>query len=216
MNGKKQIKYLGISAFIAALIAVFGFISLSWNESGTQKTLIVICSILLTVLCGIYLYIIWLSVDREPNYFLYDRISKRNIHLSSLTWKIVDTKLNGYIYDKFGGTVHLWTNNIISDTKKLSGDGVFQTLIAYKMLCDVALDTDGNYFELFNNADVDLVCWIGGLIEKNGDADMARAIINYKSCGGNIDKFRRYLKNNAKYIQSRMVIYVRKNIEKFY
>ena len=216
MNVEKQIKYLGFAASVAALMAIFGFVSLSWNESATQKVLIVICSILLLTLCGLYIYIICLSVEREPNYFLYDSISGRNIPLSSLTWKTVDAKLVAYISDRLGGNIHLWTSNIISDTKRFGYGGMLQPLIAYKMLCDVALDNDGTYFDLFENTEIDNILCIGRLIEKNGDNDMARAIIAYRSRGGTPEKFRKYLRSNVKYIQSRMVIYVRNNIDKFY
>lgn len=218
MNREKQIKYLSIAASVSGLISILGFISLSWNESVPQKILIVICSLLLLTLCVLYIYIIYLSIDREPNYFLYNRVSGRNIPLSSLNWKIIDDKLNGYISEKLGGRIHLWTSNIIGDTKKFSYGGALQTLIAYKMLCDVAvsLDNDLSYFELFESTELDNICNIGRLFENNGDADMARAVVGYRSRGGNSEKFRKYLRSNTKYIQSRMVLYVRNNIEKFY
>jgi len=218
MNREKQIKYLSIAAAISVLMSIFGFISLSWNEPVSQKILIVICSFLLLTLCVLYVYIIYLSIDREPNYFLYDRISEHNIPLSSLNWKIVDDKLNGYISEKLGGRIHLWTSNIIGDTKKYEYGGALQSLIAYKMLYDVAvsLDSDQSYFVLFESTELDNICTIGRLLEKNGDIDMARVIVGYRSRGGNVEKFRKYLRSNAKYIQSRMVLYVRNNIEKFY
>ena len=216
MNGKRQIKYLGVASVVALLMAIFGFISLLWNDSVSQKILIVICSILLLVLSFIYVYIIYLSIDREPNFFLYDRISKRNISLSSLTWRIIDDKLNGYISDKFGGKIYLWTSNVICDARQCGYNGSLQPLIVYKMLCDVALDQDGTYFELFESTDINNIYNIGNLLEKNGDNDMARAIVSYRSRGGNSEKFSKYLRSNAKYIQSRMVMLVRNNIEKFY
>ena len=216
MNGKNQIKCLGVASVFALLMAIFGFISLLWNDSVPKKILIVICSILLLVLSFIYIYIIYLSIDKEPNFFLYDRILKRNISLSSLTWKIIDDRLNGYISEKFGGILSLWTSNLICDARQCGYNGALQPLIAYKMLCDIALDQDGTYFELFENTDINNIYSIGYLLEKNGDNDMSRAIISYRSRGGNSEKFYKYLRSNAKYIQSRMVIYIRNNIEKFY
>lgn len=215
-NVNKEIKYLGVASAFSFLMAIVGFISILWNDSISQKVLIVICSILLLFLSLIYIYIIYLSIDREPNFFLYDRISKHNIPLSSLSWRIIDDKLNGYISDKFGGEIYLWTSNVICDARQCGYNGVLQPLIAYKMLCDIALDQDGTYLELFKSTDINNIYNIGNLLEKNGDKDMARAIVSYRSHGGNSEKFSKYLRSNAKYIQSKMVIFVRNNIEKFY
>ena len=54
------------------------------------------------------------------------------------------------------------------------------------------------------------------IIEMAGEAEMARAIMNYKTKGCSPANFRRYLGANAKYLQGRMLAYVRRNIERFY
>ena len=85
------------------------------------------------------------------------------------------------------------------------------------MLCDIALDeSEGGVgyfgFECRPN-DCLALCRI---IDLTGEGEMARAIINYKTKGGLPANFRRYLGANSKYLQGRMLAYVKHYIERFY
>lgn len=207
--------YFGAAAAGAAALALFGFISVP-GGGGAQRTLIIICSLLLLALCALYVYIILLSVDREPNYFLFDRLSGRNIPLSELRWRMVDDKLTLYISENFGSEIFLWKSDALLDEDRYGYHGALGPLIAYRMLCNVARDEGGEYFRLLETAEERTVSVLCRLLEGAGEEDMARAIMSYKRGGGAREDFRGYLSANTRYIQSRMLGYVRRHIEYFY
>ncbi len=212
----KQNFFLGGAAFVSALLAVFGFLSVSGNDSAAQRALLVICSVLLIALAGLYVYIITLSLDREPNYFLYDRLAGHNIPLSELTWRMVNDKVAVYISENLGSEIYLWSGNLLTAENKYGPGGAMRPLVAFKMLCDLATDETGDFFKLFTSADDAVVTSLSRIIDDAGEHDLARALLSFKTKGGSEENFRRYLNGNARYIQSRMLVCARRNIELFY
>lgn len=213
---KTQNILIGAAALASALLAFFGFLSVGANNSPAQITLLVLCSMLLLVLSGLYVYIIFLSVDREPNYFLFDRLAGHNLPLHSLSARVIDEKLTLYISENFGSERTLWTVGTLAADGKFGIGGAYRPLVAYKMLHDVANDITGENFRLFEKADISVITTLCRVIEKVGETDMARVILTYRTKGGSPENIMRYLTANAKYIQSRMLNYVRRHIELFY
>jgi hypothetical protein len=213
---QKQNFFFGGAAFLSALLALLGFLSASGNDSAAQRALLIVCSILLAALAGLYTYVILLSRDREPNYFLYDRLSGHNIPLSELTWRMVNDKVGRFISENIGSDVLLFTTGLLSAENRFGPGGAMRPLAAFKMLCDIALDETGDFFRLFEQADESVILSLCRIIDGAGEHDMAAAILTYKTKGGSPDNFRRYLSSNSRYIQSRMLVYTRRNIELFY
>ena len=53
-------------------------------------------------------------------------------------------------------------------------------------------------------------------LEAAGESDMPRVIIRHRESHGETEKLRRFLLGNQKYIQSRLMHYIKRNIEQFY
>lgn len=216
----KQNIFFAVAAFVALLLAALGIWAAAGGDSAAQRGLLYACSALLLVLAGLYVYIIILSRDGEPNYFLYDRITRRNIPLTELTWSMINERVGRFVFEQFGSEYHLWSANLLADEHKFGPGGIMRPLVAYKMLCDIALDESeggvGNYFKLFESADQTTVTALCRIIDLTGEGEMARAIMNYKTKGGLPANFRRYLGANSKYLQGRMLAYVKHYIERFY
>ncbi|MGI6167764.1 MAG: hypothetical protein ACOYIA_06495 [Eubacteriales bacterium] len=217
----KQSIYFAVAAFAALLLAVLGIWAAAGGISAAKSGLLYACSVLLLVLSALYVYIIFLSCDREPNYFLYDKITCRNIPLSELTWSMVDERVDRFITEQFGGGYFLWSgSSTLSDEQKFGPGGIMRPLVAYKMLCDIAVDEKegglGDYFKFFEHADLTVIKTLCRILDAAGEGEMARAIMTYKTKGGSPVNFRHYLGANAKYLQGRMLAYVRRNIERFY
>ena len=117
----KQSIYFAVAAFAALLLAIFGIWAAAGSDSAAQRGLLYACSALLLVLAGLYVYIIFLSRDREPNYFLYDRIAGRNIPLPELSWSMVNERVGRFVTEQFGSEFLLWSGNLLSDEQKLAG-----------------------------------------------------------------------------------------------
>lgn len=221
MSGqKRQNIYFSIAASFSVLLAVFGFVSAAGSGGTARRVLLIICSILLLALSALYVYVILLSRNREPNFFLFDRLTGRNIPPEKLTWRMVNDKLTLYIADNIGSERLLWSGDVLYDESKFGYRAAYRPLIAYRMLCDVARDESegGNagYFRLLEQADEKRITLICRILDESGDTEMARALLLFKRSVGASEPFKRYLAANTRYLQGRMLGYVRRNIEYFY
>ncbi|HOA85748.1 MAG TPA: hypothetical protein PKN17_06965, partial [Bacillota bacterium] len=172
----RQSIYFAVAAFTALLLAVLGIWAAAGDDSAAKRGLLYACSVLLMVLAALYVYIIFLSYDREPNYFLYDKITSRNIPLSELSWSMVNERVGRFVTEQFGGRYFLWSGSTLSDEQKFGPGGIMRPLVAYKMLCDIAVDEKegglGDCFKFFEHADLTVIRTLCRILESAGEGEM--------------------------------------------
>ena len=196
MNNKKYNYIFVAIAIVALILSVFGFVSASRTDISIARVLLIICSSLLIVLALIYAYVVLLSVDREPNFFLYDEQSGKNIAIEKIDFVRVSSKVDVYV-SELGGYDYLMKNY------------GFDSSVVPALMPVVA-------FRLIDRADDKAITSLRRALEMADETNMTAAISKYHSQGGNIENFRKYLANNHKYIQNRVMNYIKRNIEQFY
>ena len=205
-----------ISAVILIFIIDLFFLTKNHVETGFQKALVIICAVILAAIVVLIIYEATLLREREPNYFLYDKTVHKNISPENLTFKIVNDKMTLYI-SKIGETEEsLWLENTLDKPDKIGNPVEFRTLLAYKMLYDLADMNDDKYWLAFYTWGENTVQSIADAIRNNGDAEMAATLIQLKnSFNADLSDIKDFLINNKPYIQSRMLKFVKANIELF-
>lgn len=219
MKNKKALSF--ILYVVGALVGIFAivliFIAAGVAKNGFQKFLLVVCFALLAFIAAMVIYLATQMKDVEINFFLYNKTLNKNISVDNLTFKMVNDKMTLYI-SRIGETEEsIWTSNVLEDPQKLGDPAQFRTLLAYKMLYDLAeLDDDKHWLD-FYTCGGNTVSSIADAIAKNGDAEMARTLTELKnSFNGDISDIREFLVNNKPYMQKRMLRFVKSNIELFY
>ena len=70
---------------------------------------------------------------------------------------------------------------------------------------------------MFTGSDREVISSIQDALALNGDSEMGNQIADiYENCGNDITQIRNLVTENAKYIKSRMLSYVKLNIDQFY
>jgi hypothetical protein len=217
-NKKVIVAILCIFALICGFFTVdIFFITRPYVETAFQKALVVICAALLAFITFMLAYGAWLLKDKEPNYFLYDKILGKNISVDNLTFKMVNDKMTLYI-SQIGETEEsLWIGNTLSDSTKIGTPAEFRIVLAYKMLFDLAESNDEQRWNMFYEVRKDTVYAIAKAIHENGDTEMARTLTALRNSEEkNVNHVKDFILNNKPYIQGRMLKFVKKNIELFY
>ena len=211
-NLKKQNVILGVVATVALILAIFGVIAAILSDSVLTKILIFICSTLLIILALLYIFVILLSRNNVPNFFLYDEKTNRNISIEQLDYESVSSRLDNFI-ERMGGMDFLIRRRGLENGNFGIG-AILRPVIVYRLLYRSALDD--NVLMLIGTSDDRVFSVIFRCLEEAGDKDMASVVQRYHNNSVNADNFKRFLINNQKYIQGRTMAYISKNIERYY
>ena len=216
MDHRKQklIMYIsmGILALMGIVLLVFGCV---YKESTFVKISAIVSAVICLILSAELAYIVFFAGDTNPNFFLYDPNTRRNIPQQKLTFSIINAKMNRYMASYAKSEGKLWTDKILDDPEIDMGDE-FKPVVSYKLLFDLAekdVENGWKCFELSSDGTVEFIC---RAIEENGDVEMASNIRKMKSLRPyNSTYIRDYLVRNRKYLQSRLFKYVYENIDRF-
>ena len=218
MDQKKLNLILTISAAVFAVLFVALLIcgiAIEFTYTFT-KVMMIIVAIVSLALAAELAFIVWFGGKGDkPNYFLYDASIKKNVSVDKLTVQVINRRMERYFSEFAPSEGKLWTDAIL-ENPELDMEDAFKPLVAYKLLFDLAdrdIENGWKCFEMASPATVDFIC--RGL-EMNGENEIAgnlrkmKAIVPFQ-----VKYVRDYLVSNANYLQTKMLMYVRDNIEKF-
>ena len=209
---KKQNILLGVVATIALILAIFGVVMAILSESLLTKILIFICSALLAILALLYIIVILLSRDNVPNFFLYNEKTHKNITIEQLDYESVAARLDAFI-ERMGGVDTFWKHRGLENGNFGMG-AILRPTIVYRFLYRSA--QDDNILSYIGNSDDRSFSVFIRCLEEVGDEDMASIVQRYRYNSVTADKFKHFLSKNQRYIQNRTMVYISKNIERFY
>lgn len=218
MNQKKLNLILTIlcAAFaVLFLVLLICGIAIEFTYTLT-KVMMIIVAVFSLILAAELAFLVWFGGKGvKPNYFLYDSSINKNVSVDKLTLQVVSRRMDRYFSEYASSEGKLWTDGIL-DNPELDMEDAFKPLVAYKLLFDLAdrdIEKGWKCFELASVETVDFVC--RGL-EMNGENEIAGNLRKMKAIQPfQIKYVRDYLVSNANYLQTKMMMYVRDNIEKF-
>ncbi len=218
MNQKKLNLILTIACAVFAvlfLVLLICGIAIDFTYTVTRAMMIVVAVVSL-ILAAELAFLVWFGGKGEkPNYFLYDSSTKKNVSVDKLTLQVVSRRMDRYFSEYAASEGKLWTDGVL-DNPELDMEDAFKPLVAYKLLFDLAdrdMEKGWKCFEVASAETVEFVC--RGL-EMNGESEIAGNLRKMKAIQPfQIKYVRDYLVSNANYLQTKMLMYVRDNIEKF-
>lgn len=221
INTKKLIPIL---IAVAAVFLVGGILIIALltgqAASSFTKVLTVMIGILCILLSGVIAFIIYTSQDNDPNFFLYDSKLKRNIAVEELTFERVNSRMGYYMSLISSSQVQTWKKNILGkENDRFGANDVYKPLVAYKMLCDLCELDRPETWKLFNEAPPEVITGLIDALRLGGENEMCKTLrFFYEKTESNddIEHIRDFVMGNAKYIRTRMMRYITKNIEWFY
>lgn len=206
----------GVLSCVGAILMLTVFRSAS-ADSVFRTVLGSVCGVLLFMIALLIFYYVYLLVDREPNFFLYNKQTHRNISVDKLSFSVVNEKMTFYISLIDPHNELLWTTDLLSENDRFGYRGVYRPLVAYKMLFNLIVaesDTEWNRIVSADNHQIQLLC---EALEQNHEEEMTKAIryihANFQNAPKKMEEF---IKGNKRYLQGKMLSYAKKNIEAFY
>lgn len=221
INIRKLIPCMLAVAAISLIGAILIFaLGVPAAGSSLTKVLTVIEGILALAMAALLGYIVLMSRDNDANFFLYDRKTCKNIKPEDLTFDRVNSRMGYYMSLISTSQEQMWCKDILGrENDHFGPEDVYKPLAAYKMLYDlIELDRQESW-ELFNEADSEVISSLIAALKMNDEDEMGKTVrYLHETAEGphDIERLRDFLTGNAKYIRRRMLKYINDNLEWFY
>ena len=205
----------GVLAITGIATIVFGATA---NE-GLLCALVIILGVVVILLGLAFAFLAFLIGSAEvANFFLYDNKLKSNRTIDELDFDLINKKMTFVMTKLTTSASKVWTENVFesdSDVFK-DGDDRFVPLVAYKILYDLSERSNEGVWNLYLMADASIIDAIASALEYNGDGELANAFrYLHTNAHGSYERTEKFLADNRKYIQAKMVKYVKSNIDRF-
>lgn len=225
MNGVKDFLRRNLQVILFVLcgvlivVGILTFIFGAGNSDGALKALFIVLGIVLILLgLTLALFAFVAGSPEKANFFLYDSTLKSNMPIDELNFDIINKKMT-YVMTKLTPTASkVWTKNVFDGENEVfqNGDDSFVPLVAYKIIYDLSERANEGIWNLYLMADPSIIDAIAAALELNGDEELANAFrYLHENASGDYERTEKFLLDNRKYIQAKMVKYVKANIERF-
>ena len=205
----------GILVVSGILTFVFG----AGESDGTIKVLFIILGVTVILLgASLALFSFALGSAEKANFFLYDSKIKANISVDEIDFDLINKKMTFVMSKLSSSASKVWTENVFEIDSEVfaDGDDRFVPLVAYKIIYDLSQRANEGVWNLYLMADSSIIDAIGAALELNGDEELANAFrFLHENAAGNFERTEKFLADNKKYIQAKMVKYVKANIDRF-
>ena len=208
---------------IAAAVLIFGGVALiilgiTLANSTFFKVMFIIMSIAMILLGCVMTYFVFLlkeQGDEEPNLFLYDSNSGKNLSADVHTFDLVNKRMGFFMSRVSGSIKEIWTGNLFDNDEAFDGVDELKSLLAYKMIYDLADKDIPALWELYLNASPELISAIAECMRNNGDEFGKYIVKLHSSANGKADKSKKFLLDNKSYLENKMFNCAKNNIDKF-
>lgn len=218
MGWKKWQTVLLLSIAAICLIAAIVLFVTAGNVGGYKKALGIICGILLMVLSVLFFLYWWLARDTQPNFFLYNRRTRKNMPFENLTPRIVNDRMTFYLAQISKSPARLWEGDVLERENNFGRNGVYKPLVVYKMLYDLGdKEVDSDYWENLENASDEVIRIICNTLERMGEKQIVRAFLILREeepIPGPLMKD--FLRGNVEYFNEKMFAHVQKHIDDYF
>ncbi|MBR3686246.1 MAG: hypothetical protein IKL66_02015 [Clostridia bacterium] len=205
----------GLLVVTGILVIVLG----GGNSDGFLKVMFIIFGIVLELLaCSVAFLAIVMGESEPANFFLYDGKKGANISLDELDFARVDKKMTFVMTNLTESVSEVWSRRVIfaQSSDVLRENEALVPLVAYKMLYDLAERANENVWGNYLSADALVIEDVAAALELNGDTELGNAFkFLFENAAGSYERTAKFLADNKRYIQSKMLKYVKANIERF-
>ena len=201
-----------VFAIIAVTLLLVGILAV---HNTLLKVLVIIISGLCFLIAGELIFLFFIQTDSAPNYFLYNRETKRNVPVQKLNFQMINGRMNRYLSNFAASEGKLWTDHVL-DNPYLEMEDKFKPAVAYKLLYDLAekdVEQGWKCFEIASDETIEFLCTS---LEMNQDSDMARTLRQMKASKPlNLKYARDYIVKNRNYLKGKLCRYIYDNIQLF-
>jgi hypothetical protein len=204
----------GLLVLTGILVFVFG----AAPAQGILKVAFIAFGVVLILLgCALVVLAAVVGENESANFFLFDSKRNVNIPVDELDFARVNKKMTFVMTQLAENASEVWTGDVFDENNEVyGGDNTFVPLVAYKILYDLGDRGNESIWSLYLMADGEKIDAIVSALELNGDNELGKAFkFLHENAAGSYERTEKFLIDNKKYIQNKMVKYVKANIDKF-
>ncbi len=215
MNFNEIKKYLpwgavGLPVVLAVVVLIFGII----NPHTVTKILLIVASVLLLALAAVLFMILFVLADKRRNFFLTDPATAKNISVDSINFAVVNERMNLYLAERIENESDVLTGEILTRRGIFGQRDVYRPLVAYKILFDLSEDNSAKAWNSFYSMSDNAFTQLTNSLNSVNDNNMARRLMQLRQMRDDT-RLADFITGNQRYLQRRMVIFVKSNIELF-
>lgn len=202
---------------ILVLTGILVFVLGAADSEGSLKVMLIVFGVVIEALAiSLALMAAVCGSAEKANFFLYDPKLKSNISVDDLSFDDVDKKMTFVMANLTSSASKVWTENVFDSDNEIFETDDYVPLVAYKILYDLTERAGKAVWSLYLMADDSIIAPITSALELNGDGELAKAFkFLHDSADGDYQRTAKFLNDNKKYIQVKMLKYVKTNIDKF-
>lgn len=222
-NAIKENLLLVMTIIAAALIlggVILIVLGITLAEKTIFKVMFILMPIVMILLGCVMTYFVVMVKDKdnepeEPNLFLYDSESGKNMSEDVLTFDLVNKRMAFFMSRVTSSIRELWTGDVFDNDEAFDGVDELKSLLAYKMIYDLADRDIPALWDLYVGASDELIADISDAIQANGDEFGKYIVKLHATANGSYEKSKKFFTDNKAYLQNKMLGCAKNNIEKF-
>ena len=215
MNIDKIKKYIpwcavGLPIVLAVIVFIFGIIS----PIVLTKIFLIIAAVLLVALAAVLYFLLFALSEKRRNFFLTDPNTGKNISAQSIGFALVNDRMNLYLAERIESEKDVWEGEILTRHGIFGQHDVYRPLVAYKILFDLAEENSSRGWNAFYSMSENAFTGLTNALNSVNDNNMARRLMQLRQMKDDA-RLADFVVGNRRYIQGRMVIFVKSNIDMF-
>lgn len=215
MNSNEFKKYFPwIAVGLPVLLAIPVFIVGIINPSIATKVLLIIAAVLLLALAAVFYMILFGLAQKKSNFFLTDLETGKTVGVDKLNFGMINDGMNVFLAERIDEEGDITTGEILTKHGIFGQDDVYRPLVAYKILFDLSEENSqkgwNSFYAMSENAFSELV----EALNSANDNNMARRLMQLRQMRDDA-RLADFIVGNRRYLQRRMIIFVKTNIEMF-
>ncbi len=201
---------VGLPCVLAIVVLIFGLV----DPHIATKVLLIIAAVLLLALAAVLYILLFSLAEKRKNFFLTDPQTGKNIAKDGITFALVNERMNLYLAERIESENDVMSGEILTRHGIFGQRDVYRPLIAYKILFDLAEENSARGWNSFYSMSENAFAQLTTALNSVNDNNMARRLMQLRQMRDDA-RLADFLVGNRRYLQGRMVVFVKSNIDMF-
>ena len=223
MKSYRLKKYIPIAILVLVAVSlvasVLVFVASVQSEAPYQQVIYRIIGVLLLIMAALLMYLLYVSRDNDPHFFLYITSTQKNMPLEQLTFTQVNERMAMFLELLSDQPGMIWTDGYLENNPRYLAKEAYCPLVAYKMLYDLTVENSEDWWAQLEYASEDTVELVAYALQTAGETDLPETLMDLHrkaTTPDGCENLRDFLYTNQKYLRGRMLRYVKQNWEALY
>ena len=208
-----------VSIAISLIASVLVFVASVTSDAPYQQVIYRIIGVLLLIMAALLVYLLYVSRDRDPHFFLYITSTQKNMPLDQLTFTQVNERMTMFLELLSEQPGMIWSDGYLENNHRYLAKEAYRPLVAYKMLYDLTVEDSDEWWAQLECASEDTVELVAYALQNAGESELPETLMELHRKATNregCERLRDFLYTNQKYLRGRMLRYVKQNWEVLY